>query len=147
MKAIAKISLSRMVILFLVLAAVLTAAWLGGGRRWLEQYLMSISYEEHTFVIPAKAEALSGVTLSAAQRGIQLCNKTVNRLSLVTIRVNKTYIANVGPVLPDDCKHIPLQEFHGDTWKKIPAGPDMRVEVIESLSTVERTYYSQQVYR
>ena len=135
----------RIAILLLVLSAILTAVWFTAGRRWLDAYLVSISYEEHTFVIPPNAEDLPGVLLSASENGIDLCNRSQDLLQSVAVRINKTYITRVSTVAPNQCKHLSLEEFHGDTWKRIPADRGIDIEEIEALFTVERTYYSRRV--
>jgi hypothetical protein len=135
----------RITILIFVLLAILATFWFTVGRRWLDEYLVSISYEEHTFVIPPRAEPLPGVVVSASQNGIDLCNRTQEPLLSVALRINKTYIASLTTVEPSQCKHLAIQEFHGDTWKRIPADKGTDIEDIEVLSTVKRTYYSRQL--
>ncbi len=120
-------------------------------QKWLEaKFNERLTKSWAVFEPPAHPFPLQA-EFSPIEGGVRICNRGAAAWREVLVRITThydedyTWLAELKDIKPNTCKDTFTSEFYSPDWKRIPAGPGLKVVKIEILASVSGMGYAEEV--
>lgn len=83
--------------------------------------------------------------------GVRICNRGASAWREVLVRITTQYaeddrrLAELKDFKPNTCKDALVSDFYSPDWKKLPAGPGLKIMKVEILASVSGLGYAEGV--
>jgi len=121
------------------------------GKEWLEIRInRNLTKPWAIFEPPVQPFPLNA-EFSSIEGGVQICNQGASAWKEVLVRITThydedyTWLAELKDIKPNTCKDTLTSEFFSPDWKRIPAGPGLKIMKVEILASVSGLGYAKGV--
>ena len=135
------VRLLRVLSAVVAVSLVFLIAWFGGGKSIVEKAVHDRAQPWAVFQVPESAVLLTGLDATLTGNVVTVCNHSNDEWSKVLVQIDEDYLASLNHLQIGSCKHLKVEDFTTESWKRMPPPRDLHVTRVAVLATVNEKRY------